>query len=78
MDFNNYQITPADLRHLMANPTIAPLLEAKLKELYALFKQKYPNLKLSNPASFLQIPETAFILSAKALELKATLNPPKS
>ena len=73
MDFNNYQITPADLRHLLADPTTKPFLQAKLKELYAIFKKSHPNLALSNPESFLQIPETAFILSAKALELKATL-----
>ena len=73
MDFNNYQITPADLRHLLADPTTKPFLQAKLKELHAIFKKNHPNLDLSNPESFLKIPEIAFILAAKAMELKATL-----
>ena len=77
MDFNNYQITPADLRHLLADPTTKPFLQAKLKELHAIFKQDHPNLNLAHPESFLQTPEIAFILSAKALELKAMLNPEK-
>lgn len=73
MDFNNYQITPAELRHLLADPTTKPFLQAKLKELHAIFKKSHPNLNPANPESFLLIPEIAFILSAKALELKATL-----
>ena len=77
MDFNDYQFTPADLHHLMADPTIKPFLQAKLKELYALFKQNHPNLDLSRPETFLEVPEIAFILSAKALELKATLQSTK-
>lgn len=76
MDFNNYQITLADLRQLSENPEFNYFLNGKLKELYYTFNQKYPSLDYSHPETFLEIPETAFILAGKVLELKTLLKKP--
>ena len=79
MDFNDYQVTPADLRQLCQNPEFDYFLKGKLKEIYYTYNRIYPSLDPSNPETYLEIPETAFILSGKVLELKTLLKiPPKS
>ena len=72
-DFNRFRISPEELQELMRHPKLKAIIEAKITELRTLYKaQIHSKADPQIPATFLGIPETAFILSAKILELKAT------
>ena len=72
-DFNRFKISPKELQELMRHPKLKPIIEAKITELRTLYKaQIHSKADPQIPATLLDIPETAFLLSAKILELKAT------
>ena len=72
-DFNRFKISPQELKELMRNPRLKAIIEAKITELRTLYKhQIHHKTDPKIPSTILDIPETAFILAAKVLELKAT------
>ena len=57
----------------MRHPKLKAIIEAKITELRTIYKRQiHRKADPKIPSTFLDIPETAFILSAKILELKAT------
>ena len=72
-DFNRFKISPDELQELMESPQFKKAINAKLIELQTLYSHHLKHKgDLQLPATYFQLPETAFILSAKVLELKAT------